>query len=53
MHRSVEIDACRVSTALGEDAVDQIGAHLDRVRADLDRWADLSRSTALSGVAYR
>jgi NAD(P)-dependent dehydrogenase (short-subunit alcohol dehydrogenase family) len=39
--------------ALGADAVDHISAHLDAVRADLDKWAELSRSTALSGVAYR
>jgi NAD(P)-dependent dehydrogenase (short-subunit alcohol dehydrogenase family) len=39
--------------ALGGDAVDHIGAHLDAVRADLDKWAELSRSTALPGVAYR
>ena len=39
--------------ALGGDAVEHIGAHLDAVRADLDKWAELSRSTALPGVAYR
>jgi NAD(P)-dependent dehydrogenase (short-subunit alcohol dehydrogenase family) len=33
--------------ALGEDAVQAIGAHLDAVRADLDRWSELGRSTGL------
>jgi NAD(P)-dependent dehydrogenase (short-subunit alcohol dehydrogenase family) len=32
--------------ALGDDAVDAIAAHLDQVRADLDRWEPLSRSMA-------
>jgi hypothetical protein len=39
--------------ALGGDAVEHIGAHLDQVRADLDKWAELSRSTALSGATHR
>jgi NAD(P)-dependent dehydrogenase (short-subunit alcohol dehydrogenase family) len=37
--------------ALGADAVEAIGHHLDQVRADLEKWQDLSRSTALSGAA--
>jgi NAD(P)-dependent dehydrogenase (short-subunit alcohol dehydrogenase family) len=32
--------------ALGHDAVNAIAAHLDQVRADLDRWEPLSRSAA-------
>lgn len=31
--------------ALGDDAVEHIGAVLDRRRAELDEWAELSRST--------
>lgn len=32
--------------ALGADAVEHIGATLDARRAELDKWATLSRSTA-------
>ncbi|MCW2514887.1 MAG: short-chain dehydrogenase/reductase, partial [Mycobacterium sp.] len=32
--------------ALGDDAVEHIGAVLDARRAELDEWAPLSRSTA-------
>ncbi|GLY14708.1 oxidoreductase [Kineosporia rhizophila] len=37
--------------ALGADAVEAIGAELDRRRADLDTWAGLSRSTARSDLS--
>ena len=32
---------------LGEDALDGIAAALDQQRAELDQWADLTRSTAV------
>ncbi|MGW4483021.1 oxidoreductase [Amycolatopsis sp. NPDC004368] len=34
--------------ALGGDAVEAIGAHLDRVRADLSAWEETARATAFS-----
>ncbi|WAL66049.1 oxidoreductase [Amycolatopsis cynarae] len=34
--------------ALGADAVDAIRAHQDAMRADLDEWAEVSTSTAIS-----
>ena len=36
--------------ALGNDAVDQIAAHHDRLRAELTRWEKLSRATDLDGA---
>ena len=33
--------------ALGDDAVDSIGAHHEQLRTDLDRWEKLSRSMDL------
>lgn len=35
--------------ALGDDAVDHIAAHHERLRADLTRWEKLSRAVALDG----
>jgi hypothetical protein len=34
--------------ALGNDAVDSIRGHHEQLRADLDQWEKLSRSTDLS-----
>ncbi|MGH9100381.1 MAG: oxidoreductase [Acidimicrobiales bacterium] len=39
-------DRTPLRLALGDDAVDAITAHLDSIRADLDTWEELSRSTA-------
>jgi NAD(P)-dependent dehydrogenase (short-subunit alcohol dehydrogenase family) len=36
--------------ALGNDAVEQIAAHHDRLRAELTRWEKLSRATDLDGA---
>ncbi|HEY1572954.1 MAG TPA: oxidoreductase [Pseudonocardiaceae bacterium] len=37
--------------ALGNDAVDAIGAHQEQVRGDLRRWEQVSRATDLDGPA--
>jgi NAD(P)-dependent dehydrogenase (short-subunit alcohol dehydrogenase family) len=43
---ALAVDRTPLRLPLGDDAVDAISAHLDSVRADLDTWEDLSRSTA-------
>ncbi|HEX5621595.1 MAG TPA: oxidoreductase [Solirubrobacteraceae bacterium] len=45
---AVAADDPPLHLALGEDALEAIRAAQDARRADLDRWADVSRATALS-----
>jgi NAD(P)-dependent dehydrogenase (short-subunit alcohol dehydrogenase family) len=44
--RALDADELPLRLALGDDAVQAIGAALDGRRAELDAWAALSRSTA-------
>jgi NAD(P)-dependent dehydrogenase (short-subunit alcohol dehydrogenase family) len=44
--RALDEDRLPLRLALGDDAVEAIGAVLDARRADLDAWATVSRSTA-------
>ena len=45
--RALASDAAPLHLALGDDAVDAIGAALARRRADLEAWEAVSRATAL------
>jgi len=43
--KALDADETPLRLALGSDAVDAIGAHLDGVRGELLTWEDVSRST--------
>jgi NAD(P)-dependent dehydrogenase (short-subunit alcohol dehydrogenase family) len=51
--RAVTGDRAPLRLVLGPDAVEGIGARLDRLRAELAEWEELSRSTDLPDAATR